>query len=399
MMVIVQLRCKDDEKLQSALGILGTVFVTAAIALYFARLQPVLIGWAIEAVVLTFIAVRYQGLWTRAMSMIVAGIATAGLFYHLPLHDSEVFRAFLNAPFGTWLFVGLSIMLCHALWRFTRSVEDEEGALLGQIYFVWGRLLLATGVALEWYAHCDWHIEYVRQSESYILMGVMVIAACLLAGFFIRPICPKGNLVRVVGAMAAVAGSVFVALAMMGVYYDDFMIFANLPFVLGCVYVLVVLSAAWYAGRSQSDKGGEASLSAVLVLLGLVLLWVLLTEEIYLFWYCGHEYGDIDSNWEFKAQMYMSVAWAIYAAALLVIGFLFRVGGIRYLSLAIFAVLLGKIFINDTATLRTEYRIAAFLTTGLILVGVSFLYQFLKKKGFFDTLENMQTKNNVNELP
>ena len=79
----------------------------------------------------------------------------------------------------------------------------------------------------------------------------------------------------------------------------------------------------------------------------------------------------------------MSVSWAVYAAALLVIGFVFRKAGIRYLSLAIFAVLLGKINL-DMWTLGTEYRIATFLTTGLILVGVSFLYQFLKKKGFFE---------------
>ena len=54
----------------------------------------------------------------------------------------------------------------------------------------------------------------------------------------------------------------------------------------------------------------------------------------------------------------------------------------------------GKIFVIDTATLRTEYRIAAFLTTGLVLVGVSFLYQFLKKKGFFDIIENKTIENN-----
>ncbi|NLK41784.1 MAG: DUF2339 domain-containing protein, partial [Planctomycetes bacterium] len=57
---------------------------------------------------------------------------------------------------------------------------------------------------------------------------------------------------------------------------------------------------------------------------------------------------------------------------------------VRYLSLLIFAVLLGKIFLKDTVTLQIEYRIAAFLTTGLILVGVSFVYQYLRKKHFFD---------------
>ena len=32
------------------------------------------------------------------------------------------------------------------------------------------------------------------------------------------------------------------------------------------------------------------------------------------------------------------------------------------------------------------YRIAGFLATGLALVGVSYLYQYLKKMGFFETV-------------
>ena len=383
MMVVARLRCRDDVKLQSSLGVIGTAFITAAIPLYFANLQPTLIGWAIEAVVLTFIVMHYQSLWTRAMSIIVAGIATVGLIYHLPLHDSGQFKLFLNAPFGTWVFVALAIIVCHGLWRFMRPKEDAEAALLSQVYFVWGRFLLAAGIALEWFAWCDWNIEYVRQSEAYFLMGMIVIAAALFIGFLVRPLCPRGDFVRRVGCLTAVAGAVYTAAAMTHIYHDDFRLFANLPFALASGFVLVTLLGAWFARRYQSDINVGISPSVTLVMTGLILFWVLLSEEIYLFWYCAHEYGDMGSNWRFLAQMYMSVSWAIYAAVLLVLGFISRAAGIRYLSLAIFAVLLVKINV-DIATLRTEYRIATFLTTGLVLVGVSFLYQFLKKKGFFE---------------
>ena len=40
----------------------------------------------------------------------------------------------------------------------------------------------------------------------------------------------------------------------------------------------------------------------------------------------------------------------------------------------------------DTRTLDVTYRIAGFLATGLALVGVSYLYQYLKKKGFFEAV-------------
>jgi uncharacterized membrane protein len=48
--------------------------------------------------------------------------------------------------------------------------------------------------------------------------------------------------------------------------------------------------------------------------------------------------------------------------------------------------LLAKVFILDTSTVKSVYRIAAFLATGITLVGVSYLYQYLRKKGFFDAM-------------
>jgi uncharacterized membrane protein len=59
---------------------------------------------------------------------------------------------------------------------------------------------------------------------------------------------------------------------------------------------------------------------------------------------------------------------------------------VRYISLGFFGLLLLKVFILDMSTVKSVYRIAAFLATGVTLVGVSYLYQCLKKKGFFDAI-------------
>ena len=218
-------------------------------------------------------------------------------------------------------------------------------------------------------------------------MGMMIIAAILTIGFFVRPICPKGQLVRAVGVVTTAVGAIFTAIAMTEVYYGGFMIFANIPFLIATAFVISILFAAWFVGREDKNEEGRFRLSAALVLGVLILVWVLLSEQIYQYFWCKNQYVDVLENWRFSAQMYMSVAWAVYAAVLIVIGFIFRTAGIRYLSLAIFAVLLGKINL-DIWDLGTEYRIATFLTAGLILVGVSLLYQFLKNKGFFDALED-----------
>ena len=647
LMAAVAVRCRDDRKLQAALGVLGTAFVTTAIPLYFSALNPTLLSWSVEAVALTFIGIRYRSVWTKVMAFIVGAIAAAGLFYHLPLHGDETFGIVFNAPFGTWVFVSAALLICHALWRFLDEAQDEEGRFAAQIYYVAGALLLTLGCSLEWFTWCDRFIENGQQGQSALLLGIIGMAAALTAALLARPVCPKGGLVRTAGVLAAFAGSVYTALAMMGVYHSAFRIFVNGPFAIAAGFAAVILLTGWWIRRSDAPKpqrgqlavvmgllaltltavllaeqgywfwycrnayvqpvvnwqasaaqttaiswaayglallalalrfdkkwlkaaailvaglsaatlllyvplhsggdfrfvlnlpfiawaavaaallaehglwrlvsvadeherrvmpqvyyaagvllaavgwtmewyahcrwqvGGKIGdanfllgtilLSAALILLfvmrplppkgllcrtlgviaalggagfvviamkdvhtaafamffnipfgiaalfvaamlagarligrdsrdeqqwksvpmgltlaALVLVWCLLSQEVYYYWACRNTYAGPVDNWQFSAQMVMSVTWAIYGAALVVGGFAFRAPGVRYLSLVLFAVLLAKIFLKDTTTLRIEYRIAAFLTTGLILVGVSFVYQFLKKKGFFE---------------
>jgi hypothetical protein len=216
--------------------------------------------------------------------------------------------------------------------------------------------------------------------------------------FLARPLPPQGWLAKALGVLTAIGGAVWTVLVMTEVYHRGFMIFANVPFLIAAAFVGAVLLAAWFIKRAGDVKEGRFRLSAMLVLGALVLVWVLLSEQIYQYFWCKNQYVQAMENWRFLSQMYISVAWAIYAAVLIVLGFVFRTAGIRYLSLLIFAVLLGKINL-DIWHLGTEYRIATFLTTGLILVGVSLLYQYLKNKGFFDTMEKqLQTGNGISDL-
>ncbi len=84
--------------------------------------------------------------------------------------------------------------------------------------------------------------------------------------------------------------------------------------------------------------------------------------------------------------MYISVMWAVYGAVLMTVGFWRKSKILRYIALGLFALLLVKVFIWDTIEVKKVYRIAAFLATGLALVGVSYLYQYVRKKGFFDEM-------------
>jgi hypothetical protein len=118
------------------------------------------------------------------------------------------------------------------------------------------------------------------------------------------------------------------------VYHGGFAIFFNVPFMIAAAFVASILLAAWFIKQGDNEEKGQFPLSAALVLGALVLVWVLLSEQIYQYFWCQNKYVESLDNWQRLSQMYMSVAWAIYAAVLIVIGFMTRAAGIRYLSVS-----------------------------------------------------------------
>ena len=70
----------------------------------------------------------------------------------------------------------------------------------------------------------------------------------------------------------------------------------------------------------------------------------------------------------------VTLLWAAYALTLLLFGLQRTVRGLRYAGLAIFAVVIFKIFFADLAHLDAFYRIIAFIVLGLILLCAALIY-------------------------
>jgi uncharacterized membrane protein len=166
-------------------------------------------------------------------------------------------------------------------------------------------------------------------------------------------------------------------------YCRDFRFLLNAIFSAHAAPVAAVFIAAILL---RKDRAIERQWYQGFALFGVILLWVILSQQVYWYWLCRNEYGAGVLDWRFKMNMCLSILWAGYAVILLVVGFWKHLAVVRYMALGLFGLLLGKVFIVDMSTVKNVYRIAAFLATGLTLVGVSYLYQFLKKQGFFEKL-------------
>jgi len=64
-----------------------------------------------------------------------------------------------------------------------------------------------------------------------------------------------------------------------------------------------------------------------------------------------------------------------YGTMLMVVGFLRRSAFVRWQALLLIAVTVGKVFIYDVSQLDRGYRIVSFIILGVLLLGISFVYQ------------------------
>ncbi|MFN2540660.1 MAG: DUF2339 domain-containing protein [Chthoniobacterales bacterium] len=77
----------------------------------------------------------------------------------------------------------------------------------------------------------------------------------------------------------------------------------------------------------------------------------------------------------FARDMSYSIAWALFALLLLIIGMRKQSASVRYASLALLGVTVLKLFLHDLSQLEQLYRIGAFVIVAVIAILASFLYQ------------------------
>ena len=120
----------------------------------------------------------------------------------------------------------------------------------------------------------------------------------------------------------------------------------------------------------------EINLRGLFSALGVALLFLLLNIEIAdAFTPPGSAATVLEFSGSFPRDMTYSIAWGLFALALLVVGFARHSRYIRYAGIALLGVTLFKLFLHDLAILDSIYRIGALIVVAVIALVASFLYQ------------------------
>jgi uncharacterized membrane protein len=136
-------------------------------------------------------------------------------------------------------------------------------------------------------------------------------------------------------------------------------------------WFIVVLGyvMAWLASRQALERADIARAALHVFCSVMTLLWI--TAEIRSYWALRY----LTTQAYLYEQVMLSLAWAVYAAVLIVIGMRRKYKPLRYIGMVIIALTATKLFFYDLWELGGIYRIIAALGLGVLLVLVSYLYQ------------------------
>jgi uncharacterized membrane protein len=121
--------------------------------------------------------------------------------------------------------------------------------------------------------------------------------------------------------------------------------------------------------------------------LGTVLAFLLLNIEIADYFSTPGSTLTFQFSGNFARDMTYSIAWALFALALLVVGILRKTPAARYSAIGLLSVTLLKLFLHDLARIGQLYRVGALIGVAVIAMLASFAYQR------FFSAKDKETKN------
>ena len=139
------------------------------------------------------------------------------------------------------------------------------------------------------------------------------------------------------------------------------------------ITTVYLLTSVRLFGRPQEtaiERGGPPLLGS----LGVILAFLLLNLEIADYFSIGPTLTFSFSG-NFARDMTYSIAWALFALGLILVGMEIKQRAARFAGVALLGLTLAKLFLHDLSDLDELYRVGAFVSVAAILITASFIYQ------------------------
>jgi uncharacterized membrane protein len=386
-------RRPEDQRLSPAYVVAATMLLAAAIGIEFDR-QWITIGWSAQALLLTWLGLRFGERTARYAALAVFTFAaTRWLMIDLVSINIGAHTRFvplLNLRALSCL--ALLVALACATWLYRRAqlnvgkVERDTitaAFTLARFALV---LVLLTTEANDYFAQrlalapdamrdaLRLRLDNTRQLTLSLVWTIY--AAALASVGLVR----RSKLLRFTG-LAWLAVTALKIVAVDATFYDatwhapifNQTFAAFVAFVAAAAYV-----ARSYARAEGIEEGERHVVVTSLAVVGNLFAVAALSLEA-----SGYFRKQLDAreraglstrDLRLARQLSLSLVWAIYGGAMLAYGHVRQNRTLRLLALALLAATTVKVFFLDLAELEKFYRIVSFIALGLVLLAVSFLY-------------------------
>lgn len=327
--------------------------------------QWLTMSWAAEGVMLVWYGVRVES-WKLRAGGLVFFVITAIRLLVLPIPAG---RFLGNDRFFTY---AIAVACFSVSCRFVQKIRDQQSTDERAAFLalaVGANVYALIALSLELWDLCGRRqifslSHFVAQQLSLVLLWALFGAGLIFMG-----LKRNSRLRRWPGIVLLLIAAIW--LLALEIPAPTFL--WNIRFLAYAIIVACLATCCRLARRlcQELSKGEQRVFSAVAVGVNLYTLIALSLEVWDLF---GRTQALGLERW-LAQQLGLSVLWTLYAGGLIAIGLARRSPLLRWQALALFSLVVAKVFLYDMSSLDRIYRIISFLVLGLLLMGVSFAYQ------------------------
>lgn len=378
-------RLVDRELLVCFTG-MAAFFLAVTMPLVLSR-EWITVSWAIQAFVMLWIASKLGSQFLRHVAYLLYGIVLFRFgFIDLQSHFLSAatpavmpFASYMRELIERLVIFGVPIASIAAAYRLLSQQDAQSAGIVGRdndiAEWVPGTLLrnsapwLVLGMLFVYL-----HLEFNRTFGHFYapvklpMLTFLWLGAC---GVLLHQVIVRKNQGLLLLMLAAVCG-VLIKLVSFdlvswnlteNVVYAGSYSFRDALMRLVDFGAVIGFAAGAYALLVKRDDVKEAGAFLGFVALGLLFVYLTFEVNTVLFNYLnGMRAGGI------------SILWSLFALGLLLRGIAKHERIMRYLGLALFAVVAWKVFFIDLSRLDQFYRVIAFILLGILVLCGSFLY-------------------------
>jgi hypothetical protein len=330
------------------------------------------LSWGVQAVVTLWFCRRTPALWLRVKGLGILVAASIHLLFFeckdgaLQTTLMSIGRWHLSSLILCFVFVGACAYAGAAAMSQPRAQRREEDALAAGFMVALGTALILGIFAYSWERYLAtwwwlglgalWWLVALRMPSA------RVVAVVLAFTISVKFLSWDTVLASMDGAWSEMRGLILNRAVVTGV--------------LVAVYAVMVRSIASRLPLGTESAEAPAFLRHLFVLLvALLVAWTGTFEIMRSFRF--EPFSERFADPRFAMHVALSVFWSVLATVLLAVGFIRRIGPLRYFALVLYALTLAKVFFVDLAHLEMVHRVISFAVLGLMLLAASLLYQRL----------------------